>query len=80
VPKQEATEEEDALRTGTVSFFDEVKRFGFINDSKTGERVFIHANQLLEPVKEGDKVTFEVEMGPKGPSATNVQKASGTTK
>ncbi len=80
VPKQEASEEDDGPRAGTVSFFDEVKRFGFINDLKTGERVFIHANQLLEPVKEGDKVTFEVEMGPKGPSATNVKKQSSTTK
>jgi cold shock CspA family protein len=34
----------------------------------------VHINQLKEPIKERDKVIFEVEMGPKGASAVNVKK------
>jgi cold shock CspA family protein len=41
----------------------------------TQESVFIHVNQLQEPIKENEKVIFEVEMGPKGPSAINVKKS-----
>jgi cold shock CspA family protein len=74
VPKYQA-EEEDPIRTGVVSFFNESKGFGFINDSKTGERVFIHVNQLTEAIYEQDKVTFEVENGPKGLNAINVKKS-----
>ncbi len=74
VPKQEDIDPADLVRSGVVTFFNEDKGFGFINDLQTQERVFIHINQLSEPIKENDKVTFEVEMGPKGPSAINVKK------
>ena len=75
VPKQVAGEDEDPVRTGNVSFFNETKGFGFIKDSQTGESVFVHVNQLLEPIKEGNRVNFEVEMGAKGPTAIKVKKA-----
>ncbi len=73
IPKQEAREL-DAKRTGVITFFNQDKGFGFIKDLITQESVFIHVNQLAEPVKENDKVSFEVEMGHKGPSAINVKK------
>ncbi len=73
VPKYEANEEE-AIRNGVVTFFNDAKGFGFIKDLQTQESVFIHVNQLSERIGENDKVTFEVEMGPKGPSAINVKK------
>ena len=73
VPKYEASEE-DAIRKGVVTFFNDAKGFGFIKDLQTQESVFIHVNQLTERIGENDKVTFEVEMGPKGPSAINVKK------
>lgn len=72
VPKREDVVE--PVRMGTVSFFNDAKGFGFISDKETGERVFIHINNLTEPIKEGDKVNFEVEMGDRGPSAINVKK------
>ena len=65
---------EDAIHAGVVSFFNDEKGFGFINDQKTGERVFVHVNQLTERLKENDKVEFEVESGPRGLSATNIKK------
>ncbi len=73
VPKQ-VVNEEDAFRSGVVTFFNDAKGFGFIKDGQTGESVFIHVNQLTERIAENDKVNFEVEMGPKGPSAINVKK------
>jgi len=76
IPKQEDRDVAEAERKGVITFFNDEKGFGFINDLQTQERVFIHINQLSEPVKEHDKVTFEVEMGPKGPSAINVRKTS----
>ncbi|GEO11389.1 cold-shock protein [Segetibacter aerophilus] len=74
VPKQEPVNEADLIRTGVVTFFNDAKGFGFIKDLVTQESVFIHVNQLQEPIKENEKVIFEVEMGPKGPSAINVKK------
>ena len=75
VPKQEDRENEPTERTGILNFFNEAKGFGFINDQLSGERVFVHVNQITEPIYEGDKLTFEVEHGPKGLQAVNVRKA-----
>ncbi len=62
----------DVIRKGVVTFFNEAKGYGFIKDEVTQESVFIHANQLSAPIKENNKVTFEVEHGPKGLNAVNV--------
>jgi len=76
VPKHEDTEPQETLRTGKVTFFNESKGYGFIKDMETQQSVFVHINSLQEPIAENDKVTFEVEMTPKGQSALNVRKAS----
>jgi cold shock CspA family protein len=75
VPKHEE-KETDLVRTGMVTFFNDTKGFGFIKDLQTQESVFIHASQLLEAIRENDKVTFEVERGPKGFHALRVKKSS----
>jgi cold shock CspA family protein len=62
----------EAPRRGTVAFFNTQKGFGFINDAETRERIFVHANELSGPIQENDKVTYEVQRGPKGLLATNV--------
>lgn len=69
------TIEEDVVRTGIVSFFNESKGYGFIKDKITQDSIFVHMNGLEEPIKENNKVTFEIEMTPKGPNAINVKKA-----
>lgn len=74
VPKMEDRPQEDPVRSGIVTFFNDTKGFGFIKDIKTQESVFIHANQLTERITQNDKVSFEVEMGAKGASALNVKK------
>lgn len=72
--KQEDMEPEDSIRKGTVTFFNDSKGYGFIKDSVTQQSIFVHANGLAGgTIKENDKVTFEVEMGPKGPSAFGVK-------
>ncbi|GAA4392717.1 cold shock domain-containing protein [Hymenobacter koreensis] len=75
VTKREDMEDEDPIRTGTVTFFNESKGYGFIKDSQTQESVFVHVNGLVDRIKENDKVAFEVEMGHKGPSAVRVKLA-----
>ncbi len=73
VPKRDSLPDIDPVRKGIVSFFNESKGFGFIKDSETHESLFVHANNLLEEIKENNLVSFEVEMGQKGPIATKVK-------
>ena len=73
VPKHEAVEGEN-IRTGVITFFNHDKGFGFIRDLNSQESIFVHINNLSGPVKENEKVTFEVEAGPRGLSAVNVKK------
>jgi cold shock CspA family protein len=73
VPKQQALNPEDLIRTGIVTFFNDAKGYGFIKDLETQESVFVHINSLTEAIKENNKVNFEVEMGPKGANAVNVK-------
>jgi cold shock CspA family protein len=77
VPKLEAQEDDDTPLEGRVSYFNESKGFGFIL-LPNGERIFVHVNQLTEAVSENDKVTFEIEKGPRGLSAVNVRKIAKT--
>ena len=65
----------ETVRSGIVAFFNESKGYGFIKDQETQESIFVHVNGLVDPVKENNKVTFEIERTPKGPNAVNVKKA-----
>jgi len=72
IPKMDHVEI-DPIRKGIVSFFNDAKGFGFIKDSETQESVFVHINNVIDEIKENNVVNFEVEMGMKGPTATNVK-------
>ena len=72
IPKKDDSEY-DPVRKGVVSFFNDEKGYGFIKDSESMESVFVHINNVLEEIKENNKVSFEVEKGLKGPSAVKVQ-------
>ena len=73
VPKREMVET-PSVRKGRVEFFNHSKGFGFIKEQDSQEKFFVHANGLLEEIKEGDTVTFELERGFKGMSAVRVKK------
>lgn len=61
---------------GTVKFFNARKRFGFIS-GEDGKDYFVHLSGVEKGtfIHDGDKVTFDVEEGEKGPKAVNVKKA-----
>lgn len=65
--------EEDGPRKGIVTFYNDAKGYGFINDLKSQKSIFFHANNTSEPIKEKNKVSFEIEQGPKGPTAVKVE-------
>jgi cold shock CspA family protein len=73
VPKYVAPTQEELTRSGKITFFNQEKGFGFIRDNISQQSIFIHANNLGFNVKENDKVSFEIEMGQKGPYAVNVK-------
>jgi cold shock CspA family protein len=63
----------DFLRKGVVSTFNKSKGYGFIRDMDSNQSVFVHANNLEEPVMERDIVVFEIGKGAKGPAAMKVR-------
>jgi cold shock CspA family protein len=73
VRKQEPRNPADLIRKGKVTFFNSSKGYGFIKDQESQESVFVHINSVAGQIKEGDKVTFQVENGPKGPNAVDVK-------
>ena len=64
------------MTTGTVKWFNESKGFGFIAQDNGGDDVFVHFRAIsgegFKTLAEGQKVTFDVEKGPKGLQAANV--------
>ncbi len=65
------------MATGTVKWFNESKGFGFITPSDGSKDVFVHFSAIaaagFRTLAEGQQVSFDVEDGPKGPQAVNVQ-------
>ncbi len=61
------------MSNGTVKFFNNAKGFGFITPDDGSKDVFVHASGLQEDIKDGDKVSYDVEQSPKGPNAVNVK-------
>ncbi|AQY52038.1 MULTISPECIES: cold-shock protein [Listeria] len=66
------------METGTVKWFNGEKGFGFI-ERENGDDVFVHFSAIqgegFKSLDEGQKVTFDVEEGQRGPQAANVEKA-----
>lgn len=65
------------MATGTVKWFNDSKGFGFITPDDGSKDVFAHFSAIesdgFRSLSEGQKVTYEVENGPKGPQATNIK-------
>lgn len=76
IPKAEDRQDNSPERKGRVAFFNEEKGYGFIKDLSSEIKYFVHAKGCEEPIKDHDKVSFELERGPKGLNAINVKKLS----
>jgi CspA family cold shock protein len=60
------------MQTGTVKFFNDTKGFGFIKSDESGQDIFVHVSDLIDEIRENDKVQFDVAQGKKGPNAVKV--------
>ena len=64
------------MTNGTVKWFNDRKGFGFI-EQQSGPDIFVHHSGIVangfKSLDEGEQVTFDIEQGPKGPSAINVK-------
>lgn len=67
------------MSTGTVKWFNESKGYGFITPQDGSKDVFVHHSGIsgsgFKTLIEGQRVTFSIQQGAKGPSATEVQPA-----
>ena len=63
------------MSKGTVKWFNETKGFGFITEDGTNQEFFVHVSGLIDEIREGDAVEFEVTEGKKGLNAVNVKVA-----
>lgn len=63
------------MKNGKVKFFNDTKGFGFIKDTESEKEYFVHVSGLIDQIKEGDEVTFELQEGKKGLNAANVKLA-----
>ncbi len=61
------------MKKGTVKFFNEAKGFGFITEDDSQQEYFVHASGLIDEIREGDAVEFELTEGKKGLNAIDVK-------
>jgi|TARA_B110000285_G_C15109107_1_gene609931 cold shock protein len=63
------------MNKGTVKFFNGTKGFGFIIDEESKKEYFVHISGIIDEIKEGDDVEFDLKEGRKGLNAVNVKLA-----
>jgi CspA family cold shock protein len=61
------------MNKGTVKFFNDTKGFGFIKEDDSNKEHFVHVSGLIDDIREGDAVEFELKEGKKGLNAINVR-------
>ncbi len=61
------------MKNGTVKFYNEAKGFGFIIEDDSKQEYFVHVSGLMDEIREGDAVEFELQEGKKGLNAVNVK-------
>ncbi|SFC05793.1 cold shock domain-containing protein [Zunongwangia sp. SCSIO 43204] len=61
------------MNKGTVKFFNDTKGFGFITEEGVDKDHFVHVTGLIDEVREGDEVKFDLQEGKRGLNAVNVE-------
>ncbi|MFT5791661.1 MAG: CspA family cold shock protein [Urechidicola sp.] len=61
------------MSQGTVKFFNDAKGFGFITEEGSNKEHFVHISGVIDEIREGDTVEFELQEGKKGLNAVNVK-------
>ncbi len=61
------------MKNGTVKFFNESKGFGFVIEDDSKEEYFVHVSGLIDEIREGDAVEFDLKEGRKGLNAVDVR-------
>jgi len=61
------------MSKGTVKFFNDTKGFGFITEEGEKDHYFVHISGLVDEIREGDQVEFDLQEGNKGLNAVNVK-------
>ena len=61
------------MSKGTVKFFNESTGFGFISEEGSNKEHFVHISGLIDQIREGDTVEFDLQEGKKGLNAVNVK-------
>ncbi|MGB0165755.1 MAG: cold-shock protein [Luteibaculum sp.] len=61
------------MNKGTVKFFNESKGYGFIKETESAKEYFVHVSGLIDEIREGDDVEFELKEGRKGLNAVSVK-------
>ena len=69
---------DNAEQTGTIKWFDSQKGYGFIKRDDNGKDIFVHfsaiSDGLSKTLNDGERVSFTIGEGRKGPAATNVRR------
>ena len=74
IPKREKEAPPSPFKKGRVDFFNHDKGFGFIKETDSDEKHFVHVHGLIDDIEENDHVTYELEKGMKGMNAVRVKK------
>ena len=61
------------MSKGTVKFFNDSKGYGFITEEGSNADHFVHVSGLIDEIREGDEVEFDLQEGNKGLNAVNVK-------
>ena len=61
------------MSKGTVKFCNDAKGFGFISEEGSSKEHFVHVSGLIDEIREGDSVEFDLQEGKKGLNAVNVK-------
>ena len=61
------------MNNGTVKFYNDSKGFGFIKDSESNEEYFVHVTGIIDDIRDGDEVEYELKEGRKGMTAAQVR-------